>query len=231
MDAAEALDRHDLSGLQGLAGKLDRVAGDAVSVRVQIEDLRPADRAAVRLGVIAAVLNVVVLPVAVRAHGEGAHGGLRPVVGDILDDGKARAAVGAVDERIAVAPVRGIQQLAQAVVTDADIRGNEGVAQRLALTRQDLEIRKVLELFGIACLDLLDHGELRRVFGQLGDKALERPPLPFQLQLHAGGGVPYVSPQPTLPHIFVDKGPETDALHDAANMYQGAYQLFTVPSV
>ena len=120
-------------GHQSLAGKLDRVAGDAVSVRVQIEDLRPADRAAVRLRVVAAVFDVVVFPVAVRAHGEGAHGGLRPVVGDVLDDGKARAAVGAVDEGVAIAPVPGVQQLPQAVVTDADIRGNERVALRLRL--------------------------------------------------------------------------------------------------
>ena len=122
MDPAQALDCHDFSGLQLPAGDLDGVPGDAPAPFVQIEDPRPADGTAVRLGVVAPVFDVVVFPVAVRAHGKDAHGGLRPVIGHILDDGKAWAAIGAVDKGITVTPVFRIQQLPQAVVTDADVR-------------------------------------------------------------------------------------------------------------
>ena len=108
MDTAEALDRHDLTGLQGLARKLDSVAFNAPAFTVKEKHLRPAVRAAVRLRVIAPVFNIMVFPLAVRTHGKGAHGGPAPVIGHIPDDGKARAAVGAVDERITVTAVVGI---------------------------------------------------------------------------------------------------------------------------
>ena len=45
---------------------------------------------------------------------EGGHGGGRPVVGHVADDGEARAAVGAVRERIAKATVGRVADLAQA---------------------------------------------------------------------------------------------------------------------
>ncbi|MCK7527005.1 MAG: hypothetical protein MZV64_60070 [Ignavibacteriales bacterium] len=48
------------------------------------------------------------------------------VVGDVLDDGEARSAVGAVDEGIAVAPVVGVEEFAQAVVADGDV-GRDGL--------------------------------------------------------------------------------------------------------
>ena len=97
--------------------------------------MRAADRAAVRLGVIAAVFDVVVFPVAVRAHREGAHRGLGPVIGHVLDDREARAAVRAVDEGIAVAAVGRVAQFPQAVLADADVRRNERVALRLGFAR------------------------------------------------------------------------------------------------
>ena len=127
MDAAEALDRHDFSRRQRLLGKRNRVPLHALSFAVQEKDPRAADRAAVRLRVIAPVRDIAVFPLAVGAHGKALHGGLGPVVGQIADDRKARAAVGAVDEGIAIAPVFGVIQLPQAVLTHADVRRNERV--------------------------------------------------------------------------------------------------------
>ena len=66
-----------------------------------------------------------VLPLALRTHGEAAHGSLGAIVGHVGYDGESGSAVGAVDERISVAPVRWVAQLAQTVVTDADIRGDQ----------------------------------------------------------------------------------------------------------
>src|ERR1035437_9041061 len=61
-----------------------------------------ARRARIRLRMEAAVGGVVVLGAALRAHGEGRHGGVRPVVRDVADDGVPRAAVGAVGEGVPV---------------------------------------------------------------------------------------------------------------------------------
>ena len=51
---------------------------------------------------------------------------LRPVVGEAQRDGEARAAVGAVGERIARPAVGGVEQLGEAVVTGRDVGRHEG---------------------------------------------------------------------------------------------------------
>ncbi len=76
---------------------------------------RPAHGAGVGLRVEAAVGGVVVLALARRAHREGRHRRERPVVGDAPRDGEARAAVRAVDERIAEAAVARREELREAV--------------------------------------------------------------------------------------------------------------------
>ena len=53
------------------------------------------------------------------------HGRQRPVVGDAVDNGKARAAVGAIDKGVQMAPVMRIEKLLQAIVAGGDVRGDE----------------------------------------------------------------------------------------------------------
>ena len=59
-----------------------------------------------------------------RAHLEAGHRGQRPVVGHAAHDREARPAVRAVDERVAVPPVAGIEQLRQAVVARRAVGGD-----------------------------------------------------------------------------------------------------------
>jgi hypothetical protein len=87
-------------------------------------DVRPAHRAGVGLGVEAAVGRVLVLPPAVGTHGEGGHGGGRPVVGDGPDDRVAGPAVRAVDERVAEPAVGGVVELPPAVVARGHIHAD-----------------------------------------------------------------------------------------------------------
>ena len=82
------------------------------------------------LGVEPPVGRVAVLGVAGVAQGEGAHRRLRPVVRELLDDRGARPAVGAVGERVAVPPVRGVEQLAQAVVAGGDVGREQAIGRR-----------------------------------------------------------------------------------------------------
>ena len=80
----------------------------------------------VRLGVIAPVADVFVLPKAVGAHGKGIHRRAAAVIGQAADDRVARPAVGAVDKRIAEAAVPRRKQLFFTVRTRRGIRSGKG---------------------------------------------------------------------------------------------------------
>jgi hypothetical protein len=74
------------------------------------------------LGVKTAVHRVIVLTLALRAHLEAAHGGLGTIIRDVLDDGEARTAVGAIGKRITVTPVAWSQNLTQTGLAGSDVR-------------------------------------------------------------------------------------------------------------
>ena len=217
---AEPLDSDDLPGPDALPGKLYRVALHWVSISIQKEHLRAAVRAAVRLGMIAPILNIAILPVTVRAHGKGAHRCLCPVIGHVLYNGEPRAAVGAVDERIAVTPVAGRSQLTQAVVTDAYIRGNERVAEGLRFAAQNSEILVACQIREVLRLHRFDDGKLRCAVRDILNESGKLLMLPFQLKLDPGGGVFYISPQAALLDELMDKRPEADPLNDTVYVDQ-----------
>jgi hypothetical protein len=70
----------------------------------------------------AAVHGIFVFGVAVAAHGEWRHGGVRPVVRNAGDDGISGTAVCAVNEWIEKAPVTGVEKLAKTVSADIAVR-------------------------------------------------------------------------------------------------------------
>ncbi len=115
----------------------------------------------------AAVEGIVVFSLAGGAHGEVGHGGEGAVVGDVFDDGVTRAAVGAVGERVAVAPVGRVEDFGQTVGADADVGGDEGVGAGLGLAVDDGEVGcAVGGNFGGG--DGFDVGEGRRFVAQGG---------------------------------------------------------------
>ena len=90
MKAADALHRDDPAGRDASA-----------IVSIGDVDARPAARAGDRLGVEAAVGGIAIVARAILAHRERRHRGLRAVIGQRARQRVARAAMGAVDERIA----------------------------------------------------------------------------------------------------------------------------------
>ena len=68
-----------------------------------------------------AIRWVGVFALAVGAEWKTRHGCLRSIVGDVFDDGEARAAVGAVDERIMIAAVSWGEEFTQAVWADGNV--------------------------------------------------------------------------------------------------------------
>ena len=115
--ATQPLDRHDRTvGERSLSGGDGSVRAVDRSRRRLEPQPRPARRARDGLGVEPPVDGVVILRGARRAQREAAHRRVRAVVREPARDREARTAVGAVDERIAVAAIGGVVQLAEAVV-------------------------------------------------------------------------------------------------------------------
>ena len=104
----------------------------------------------VRLRVIPPIRRILVLRPARAAHLEPRHRRQRPVVGDAAHDREPRAAVGAVDERVAVAPVGRVEQLAQAVVACRRVGSDGRVRAAARRARRDREARGPRRLGGLA---------------------------------------------------------------------------------
>ena len=141
VEPADSLDGHDPPVAQRGGGPRERLGvrrhGDPGGVRER--QRRPAGGAGVRLRVKASVARIVVLRAAALAHHERRHRRQRPVVGDAAHDREAGAAVGAVDERVAKAPVGRVEELGQAVLARRRVRRHGCVGELPAGARDDLE--------------------------------------------------------------------------------------------
>ncbi len=211
--AAEALDGEDLAAAEESGGRPERVRAVVVA---RIEQRQPgtAGRAAGGLGVETAVGGIVVLGRAPLAHLERRHGGQRPVVGHVADDGEPGTAVGAVDERVLVPPVGRVAELAQAVRAGRGVRRHQGAAQpRARVAGGDDEFRRSSWRDGHGG-DALDPGQRRRVPLQLAQELADRGGRPLDLGEHP---VEVVADQPGQAQAGgqrVHERAEADALHD-----------------
>ena len=133
-----------------------------LSVAVPQLKLRTAGAAGVRLGVEAAVERVVVFGLALRTHDEALHRSVGTVVRQRLDDAEARAAVGAIGERVTVAAVMRIEDLGEAIRAGGDVREHQRGPGPVGIARTDRKARVAdrVEPGGFEALD----GAARRSF-------------------------------------------------------------------
>src|ERR1700687_2763799 len=104
LESADTFQRNDLA----LQESFDRIFDRAVK-------LRPADGAGIGLRVEAAIRWVLVFLATRGTQRELPHRGVWPVVGDVDNDGVARAAIGAIGERVFKAAIAGIEKFLAAV--------------------------------------------------------------------------------------------------------------------
>ncbi len=223
--AAETLHRHDAAAHDGLDGAGQRAFADGAQggrVAAPPAQLGSAGRAGHRLGMEAAVAGISVLRLAGRAERELAHGGLSPVVGQLLDDRGARPAVGAVDEGVAVAPVRGVPQLGQAGIARGDVGREEADAGRRCGALRDAEAgaseRDRLIIAKVAHDDSLHARPRRGILAQAAREGFQVRHAARGLDLHPAGGIAHLTVEPELARQAVDEGSEADALHDAIDL-------------
>ncbi len=132
VEAADALDRHDRALADGLAccaerGVTRRRHGPGRRPELEVGSTRGARR---WLGVEAAIARIVELGPAPIAEREALQGGPRAVVRKRFEDRVSRSTVRAVREGIAVASIRRIEQLAEAVSAGRDV-GQDGRGGRV----------------------------------------------------------------------------------------------------
>ena len=125
---------------------------------------------------------------AVGAHREAGHGGAGAVVGQRGDDGEARAAVGAVDEGVPVAPVGRVALFGGAFGAHGDVGGGERAAAVGPRRVRDREAgaaddRNVLRL------NRFDDRQRRGVVGEPGEEVVEIRGVALDLDDRAGAVV------------------------------------------
>lgn len=210
--AAEALDGDDLAATQARQGFGDGIVDDQqAALRVAQREARTTFRAGVRLRMETPIRRIVVFAPAVRTHGEGRHAGVRPVVGQVARQGVARAAVRAVDEGMAPAPVGGIEQLGEAVRAGGGIRRHRGIRRAVEtdfyLEAAHVARRRFRRLHG-------RHAGQRRRFGlEPRDEILDRRHGALHLDVHALAVVAHPAGEVQFLRQAIDEGPEADALH------------------
>ena len=214
--AAEALDGHDPAMVQPTRGR-----GDGVPVQAAVPFFQPdpgaADGAGGGFGMKAPVLGVLIFRPAPGAQAEDGHGGVEAVIGHLPDDGEPGAAVGAVGEGILVAPVAGVGDVGQAVVTGGHVRGDQGLGGGQMPALPNGKPGAALGRGG-ATHHRLDLGQGRGLLLQLIDKPGQGGRRAFDLDFDALGSVAHPAGQMMQPGQPVDKGPEADALHHAGHL-------------
>ena len=162
----------------------------------------------------APVGRISILRFARGAHAKFSHGGGRAVVGNVGDDGVAGAAIGAIRKRIAVPPIFGLREIAQAVVTGRYVRGHQ---RKIAHPRPALPDLKTAEItaFQIRNVHFRNARQCRRPAAQLRHEAVYR--RAFRLDLHPGFGIAHEAADSKPLSQIRHERPEAHPLHRAAN--------------
>jgi hypothetical protein len=164
----------------------------------------------------ATVARILVFRAAIGAHGERGHRGARPVIRDAADDREARAAIGAVDERIPVPAVRRVEELLQACVARCGVRRDRRCRLGTVLGRDDRKARFATRSH---VLDdhLLDCGQRRSVGAKSSHELLDGEPRALELRDHPVTVVAHGSREPQPGGQREDVGAKSDSLHDSGD--------------
>ncbi len=224
--AAQSLHRDDRALGQQPPGRGHRLAGEFGRARrrgggPQQPDAGSAVVAGDGLRVEAPVARVPVLAGAPLAHREPRHRGVGPVVGQPGDDGEARSAVRAGDERVPVAAVRRVGQLAQTGVAGRGVRGHQGAAPCGRTGGEDAEAGTARG-GQLLVADRFDHGQRRSLGADPLPEGGDRLSGALHLGHHALARVADVAgePQPAGERVHVRA--EAHALDHAADQHAAA---------
>ncbi len=210
--APQATQGQDFSLAQPIAGLLDGIAFDGLTLGIHQPKPGPAVGTSVGLGVVAPVGRILVLCLTSRAHGENLHGGLGAIVRHGLDDGITRPAKRAVDEGIVIPPVLWVREFRQAIWTSGHVERNERPGGTTGLGGQNHEIPQALYL---GCFDLKgrNQGQAGHGLFEIILEFLQGLGRTFQFNDHALGGVADRAGQIHLVGQAINRRAKTHALY------------------
>ena len=229
MDASDSLDRHDSAAGQLLLGQCKGISLHPLPVSIYIINRRAAVRTAIRLGMVTAVSDILILLTAGGTHHKSAHCCLLPVIGQLSCNGITRPAVGTVDKRIPVSPIGRILKLPFARRTKGKVGRHQG-SLLLFLAVPDFKTlitqkrRQETDIHG------LHHGKRRRILPKLSQEAVTALTFPLKLRFHATGGILRPSGKPIGSRQTVQKGAKTHPLHDPPHTNAHSF-LFHHPAI
>jgi hypothetical protein len=151
------------------------------------------------------------------AHGKTRHGGQRPVVRSLFDDGEPRPAVGAVYERIEKTPVVLIKHLGQTVGAQGYVRRDPGDAVAV-LALPDGKVPAFCRLCR-GSDQFIDQGLGRQFAFYVGQELIEAVRPALGMDLHPPAGIQHPAGQVVFFCQAVDEGPEAHSLDDAVYVY------------
>ena len=170
--SADALHCEDATGFDELGGALDRrqiAQGFNVGSK---RNVRATIVTANGLRVIAPIGGIVILPSTCRAHLEGNHRRVVPVIGQVGDNRDSWAAVSARDEWVAIPSVGRVEQFFDTVTTDRRVRRDQRsiTVGLVAGSDRKMICNKGSDLFGCHTVDL---GKWRRLMAHPIEKQVD----------------------------------------------------------
>ena len=211
MESADPLYSQDLPPGQHLSGSVDRLRS---SLRPPCQkNLGAAVIAAHRLRVISAGSGIFIFFRAGGAHRELLHAGSCPVIGQLVQDGKTRTALGTVDKWMKITAVSGIIQLPPAFRTGRDVGRDKDVSPFL-LTLCNLEGFQIRPRSRIPDIDLQDDRPLRRIAAERQEKPVQFLLCSLGYDLYVRAPVAYRPGDSLFHRRSADKRAEPHSLHD-----------------
>ena len=173
----------------------------------------PALPARIGLRMEAPVQRIVVLPLALRAHGKLCHRSLRPVVGDLPRNGEA------------IAAILGVQQLPQAIRAGGRIGWNPGAHPAQHFAGGNSKAR----LAGCGCLphcNRVNARQGRSLRAQSSEKGLQPFFRPLDRNRHPVRVVAHKARQLFLQGKPVDERTKAHPLYDAADQHFAPFSIW-----
>ncbi len=168
-----------------------------------------------------AIGGVVKLGPALRTQGEPGHGRLLAVVGDPANDCQPGTAMGAIEERVTITAIVGVEELGAAAVAGGDVGADENRAGRRSLAGFNAELLLTAggERRG---LDRVDLGQGRRAGGELGAELVENAVVAFDFDPDAAGLIADEAAETMAASELVNIRAKTDTLNDPADSNRAA---------
>jgi hypothetical protein len=175
----------------------------------------------------APVRRIVILRRTRFAHHEFAHRGARPVVGERLDNGETRPAVGAVGEGVSITPVRRIGNVTQAIRAGGEVGHDE---RRLCAASAFTDFKRgESNWIQRPVFQAQDAGNRGLVLFKSPQEHCQRRRVAFYLQEYPLAGVQNPAGQAQFESQAIHEGPETYPLHSTPHHHTqtgNARQIF-----